>query len=197
MLSKITEHEIKRKLKEMLDDKRYKHSLSVQCMARELARIHGADEEKTSLAGLVHDCAKGMSPFQSCRTAKRYGIQLDEIERKHTGILHAIIGAELAADLFGINDLEVLNAIKSHTTGCSRMSLMDKVLYVADYAEPFRRYAGAAKVRKLAYTNIDVAMLESIEQKIQHLLEKKILIHPRTIIARNEILRRLRVISDK
>ena len=176
----------------MLGDKRYEHSLSVQRMARELAKIHGADEEKASLAGLVHDCAKGMSPFQSFRAAKRYGIQLSAIERKQTGIIHAIIGGELAADLFGINDPEILSAIKWHTTGCSQMSLMDKILYVADYAEPLREYDGAVKVRKLAYEDIDIAMLEAIEQKMQHLLGKKFLIHPYTIAARNEMLQRLR-----
>lgn len=189
MLSKITECEIKKKLKEMLGDERYKHSLSVQQIARELAKIHGADEEKASLAGLVHDCAKWMSPFQFFRAAKRYGIQLSPTERKQTGILHAIIGGELAADLFGINDPEILSAIKSHTTGRSKMSLMDKILYVADYAEPLREYEGAARVRKLAYKDIDLAMLEAIEQKIQHLLEKKTWIHPNTIAVRNEILR--------
>jgi ribosome silencing factor RsfS/YbeB/iojap len=189
MLSKITECEIKRKLKEMLGDERYKHSLSVQRMARELARIHGADEEKASLAGLVHDCAKWMSPFQSFRAAKRYGIQLNAIERNLTGTLHALIGGELAADLFGINDPEILSAIKSHTTGRAQMSLMDKILYVADYAEPLREYEGAAQVRKLAYKDIDLAMLEAIEQKVQHLLEKKTCIHPNTLAARNEILR--------
>lgn len=197
MLSKVPEGEIRRKLKEMLNDKRYEHSLSVQRMARRLAKIHGADEEKASLAGLVHDCAKWMSPFQSFRAAKRYGIKLDSIERKQPGILHAIIGGELASDLFGIDDPEILSAIKSHTTGCSQMSLMDKILYVADYAEPLREYTGAAKVRKLAYENIDIAMLEAIEQKIRRLLEKRYLIHPRTITARNEILRKLRFSSNK
>jgi len=197
MLSKITECEIKKKIKEMLGDERYKHSLSVQRMARELARIHGADEEKASLAGLVHDCAKWMSPFQFFRAAKQYGIQLSATERKQTGILHALIGGELAADLFGINDPEILSAIKWHTTGCSQMSLMDKILYVADYAEPLREYEGAAQVRKLAYKDIDLAMLEAIEQKIQHLLEKKTLIHPNTIAARNEILQILRISSDE
>jgi len=180
----------------MLDDKRYRHSLSVQQLARKLAKIHGADEKKASMAGLVHDCAKGMSPFQSFRAAKRYGIQLDNIERKHTGILHAIIGGELAADQFGIDDTEILNAIQSHTTGRSQMSLMDKILYVADYAEPFREYEGATTARELAYENIDMAMLEAIEQKIQHLLEKKASIHPRTIAARNEMLQRLKISSD-
>lgn len=197
MLSKVPESEIKRKLKEMLNDKRYEHSLSVQRMARRLAKIYGADEEKASLAGLVHDCAKWMSPFQSFRAAKRYGIKLDSIERKQPGILHAIIGGELASDLFSIDDPEILSAIKSHTTGRSQMSLMDKILYVADYAEPLREYDGAAKVRKLAYENIDIAMLEAIEQKIQHLLEKRYLIHPRTITARNEILRKLRFSSNR
>jgi HD superfamily phosphohydrolase YqeK len=74
---------------------------------------------------------------------------------------------------------------------------MDKILYVSDYAEPLREYTGAAKVRKLADENIDLAMLEAMEQKIQHLLAKKYLIHPRTIAARNEILRKLRFSSDK
>jgi len=197
MLSKVPEGEIKRKLKEMLNDRRYEHSLSVQCMARGLAKIHGADEEKASLAGLVHDCAKWMSPFQSFRAAKRYRINLDFIERKQPGILHATIGGELAFDLFGIDDPEILNAIKSHTIGRSQMSLMDKILYVSDYAEPLREYTGAAKVRKLADGNIDIAMLEAIEQKIRHLLTKRYLIHPRTIAARNEILRKLRFSSNR
>jgi predicted HD superfamily hydrolase involved in NAD metabolism len=192
MSGKITENEIKEKLREMLSAERYKHSLSVQKMAKELAKIHGGDETKASIAGLIHDCAKWMTPFQSLRAAKRYRIQLDEIEREQTAILHAIIGEKLTEDMFGINDPEILCAIRTHTTGNVRMSLLDKILYISDYAEPLREYEGTEKVRRLAYEDIDLAMLEATEQKIQYLLSRKSLIHPRTVAARNGVLRKLR-----
>lgn len=174
----------------MLSIERYRHSLSVQQLARELACIHGADEAKASLAGLLHDCAKWMSPAQLLDSATRYGTQLDDIEREQTAILHPIIGAELAADMFGVEDAEILNAIRSHATGHGCMSLLDIILYIADYAEPLREYKAAEYVRALAYGNLDQAMLEATKQKIQYLLEQESLIHPRSIAARNSFIRR-------
>ena len=174
----------------MLSIERYRHSLSVQQLARELACIHSADEAKASLAGLLHDCARCMSPAQLLHAATRYGIQLDNIEREQTVILHPIIGAELAADMFGVEDAEILNAIRSHATGHGCMSSLDTILYLADYAEPLREYKAAEYVRALAYEDLDQAMLEAMKQKIQYLLERKSLIHPRSIAARNSFIRR-------
>lgn len=181
-------NKIKRWLKEKLSISRYRHSLSVQEMSEELAEIYDADISKASLAGLVHDCAKWMSPHRLRFKAEYYKMNLDAIEREHTSILHAVIGATLAADIFGITDQEILTAIKYHTTGNARMSLMDKILYVADFAEPLREYDEAKIVHKLAYIDLNLAVLETTEQKLQHLLKKRLLIHPNTIAARNDMM---------
>jgi len=157
-------------------------------MAEELAEIYNADISKASLAGLVHDCAKWMSPHRLLFSAERHKINLDILEREHPSILHAIIGERLAADTFGITDEEILTAIKYHTTGHARMSLMDKILYVADFAEPLREYDEAKSVRKLAYINLGIATLETAEQKLRHLLRRGFLIHPNTVAVRNEMI---------
>jgi len=184
----MTRNKIKGWLKEKLSISRYRHSLSVQEMAEELAEIYNTDISKASLAGLVHDCAKWMSSHRLLFKAEGYKINLDAIEREHTSILHAVIGARLAADIFGITDKEILTAIKYHTTGHANMSSMDKILYVADFAEPLREYDEAKIVRKLAYIDLDLAVLETTEKKLRHLLKKRLLIHPNTIAARNEMM---------
>ena len=187
-LSRMTRNKIKGWLKEKLRISRYRHSLSVQEMAEELAEIYDADISKASLAGLVHDCAKWMSPQRLLFSAEYYNINLDILEQEHPSILHAIIGERLAADTFGITDEEILTAIKYHTTGHARMSLMDKILYVADFAEPLREYDEAKPVRKLAYVNLNIAALKAAEQKLRHLLRRGLVIHPNTVAARNEMI---------
>ena len=181
--------EIQRYLKEKLQPRRYVHVLSVRDTAVDLARRYSADLQKLNFAALLHDCAKWMSAEQLFKSAAHSGLHLDVIERTNPSILHARIGAELAVKRFGIDHPEILSAIRLHTTGSGAMTLIDRILYVADFAEPQRTYREADIVRKLAYQDLNRAVLEVSRYKIERLLTKGKAIHANTIDAYNAALR--------
>lgn len=186
----LSEAEIKCILKSKLSPSRFIHTLSVQELAVKLAKVHKIDESKASLAALLHDCAKWMSPEELMFVVEHYDIELDEIERKQIPILHSIIGASWAKENFHLHDEEILRAIRLHTTGHERMSLLDQIIYVADYAEPTREYPSAKRIYELVFEDIDRATLETANQKILYLIKKDALIHPRTVKMRNAMLSR-------
>ena len=136
-------------IKNMLSEHRYTHTLGVIELSNRLAAKYGADEDKTALAALVHDCAKHMP-----KDASHY-------------VLHGVMGEEIAREKFGITDCDVLNAIHYHTTGRPGMSLLEKIILVADCIEPFRLYPEeCAKIEAEAFSNLDKAMLSCLEIKI-------------------------------
>lgn len=183
--------EIEEYLKEKLKPRRYAHVLSVRDTAIDLARKYTADPHKVNFAALLHDCAKWMSPEELYESAAHYGLRLDEIERANPSVLHARIGAELAIERFSVSHPEILSAIRVHTTGSGTMTLIDKILYVADFAEPKRTYREAVLVRKLVYQDLNRAVLEVSRYKIERLLIKGAAIHPNTIDAYNSALREI------
>jgi predicted HD superfamily hydrolase involved in NAD metabolism len=183
--------EIEKYLKSKLTPERYTHVLSVRELALDLAKRYGADLRKVNLAVLLHDCAKWMRTSEQYEAAANHEIQLDEIERHNPSLLHALIGAEFAVSHFDVDNPEILNAIRLHTTGATGMTLIDKILYVADFAEPKRNYAEAHSVREIAYQNLNEAVFEVSRYKIEHLLAKGVLIHPHTIDAYNSALREI------
>lgn len=180
--------EIEKYLKSKLTPARYMHVLSVRELALDLAKKYGADLREVNLAVLLHDCAKWMRTSEQYEAAASYEIQLDEIERHNPSLVHAPVGAMLAVSHFNVDNPEILNAIRIHTTGSGEMTLIDKILYVADFAEPKRNHAEAHSVRKLAYQDLDKAVFEVSRYKIEHLLAKGVLIHPHTIDAYNSAL---------
>ena len=177
--------EIEKYLKSKLTPERYTHVLSVRELALDLAKKYRADLWKVNLAVLLHDCAKWMKNSEQYEAAASHEIQLDEVERHNPSLLHALIGVEFAVSRFGVEDPEILNAIRIHTTGSGKMTLIDKILYVADFAEPKRDHVEAHAVRVLAYQDLDKAVFEVSRHKIEHLLAKGVLIHPHTIDAYN------------
>ena len=183
--------EIEKYLKSKLTPERYTHVLSVRELALDLARKYSADLRKVNLAALLHDCAKWMRTSEQYEAAANHAIQLDEVERHNPSLLHALIGVELAVSHFDVDNPEILNAIRSHTTGSGKMTLIDKILYVADFAEPKRNHAEAHAVRELAYQDLNKAVFEVSRYKIEHLLAKGVLIHPHTIDAYNGALQEI------
>ena len=178
-------------LEAKLEDKRYRHVLSVRDMAVELAGKYGADLQKTNLAALLHDCARWMNTRQLFGAVADYEVQLDEFEQISASLLHALVGAELAIDIFSIGDEEILSAVRSHTRGNGAMTLVDKLLFVADFAEPKRSYPEAAAVRKIAKQDLNQAVFEVARSKIANLLDKGLVIHPDTIAVYNGALREI------
>ncbi len=188
----MTKADIIEWLRPRLDPDLYRHSIATQEMAADLADIYSVNRNKATIAGLLHDCAKGLSHEELLLNANRHNIPLDEIRRMQPGLLHAPVGAKIAQAELGIIDSEILHAIEVHNTGSTGMSRLDKVLYLADAAEPNRTYPGVEQIRKLAFSgNLDSALLETMDMKICHVIERRRMLHPLSVDARNDILRRI------
>lgn len=182
---------LKTKLKEMLSLARYHHSLSTSRVASQLATRYDLNPMKALVAGLLHDCAKALTPGQQRDYIERNNIHLDEVEFKEPGLWHGPIGEVMAKEAFGIEDHDILKAIRIHSIGSSQMSLVTKIVYVADYVEPYRSFKGRGEIARLALKNLDLAALYVLNHKLTHLLHKRTLIHPNSIKARNMLLRRI------
>ena len=180
---------IKNYLQGMLSPKRYQHSLGVAETAARLARHYGADEEKAYLAGLVLDCGKEVEPEDAAGILKeRYGITADAMSLKMPRLLHGPLGACMAQSEFDIYDPEVLDAIRYHTTGKANMSLLSKIVYIADYIEPGRDFEGVDQLRELTCRDMDAAIIQGIDFTICDLVEQGKTIHPDTVHCRNDLL---------
>lgn len=180
--------EIQQYLTDKLSAKRLQHVLSVQEMAVDLATVHQADVWQANLAALLHDSAKWMNAKELYNAARSYEIRLDPIEKVNPSLLHPLIGVKLAIDKFAVTELEVLEAIRNHTTGSPSMGIISQVLYVADFAEPTRTHKAVDIVRALAYTNLARAVHHVARAKIEHLLKKGVTIHPNTLHTYNSTL---------
>ncbi|HHY47010.1 MAG TPA: HD domain-containing protein [Firmicutes bacterium] len=193
---KLTESELSERLRDLLTTRRYRHSIGVMQTAARLAGRYGANVEKARIAGLVHDCARDLPPDVSRKLVAQWGISLDEIEVAEPKLIHGPLGCEYARRQLGINDPEILNAIRFHATGRVDMSLLEKVIYVADCIEPGRVYRGVANIREAAGRNLDEALIMCQDQKLLFLIKKGAMIHPRAIDARNSTLMHCRVARE-
>jgi predicted HD superfamily hydrolase involved in NAD metabolism len=175
-------------LRGMLDGDRYRHSIGVQQTAADLARLYGGDIAKASMAGLVHDCAKGLSGQELLEQASEWGVEINDVYRVQPGLLHGPVGAFICRKMFDIYDGEILHSISCHTTGCAHMSVLDKIIYIADYIEPNRIFPGVEKIRELAFRDLNKGMLSALENTIMYVIKKGELIDMQTIEARNSII---------
>lgn len=180
--------EIQQYLSDRLSAKRFQHVLAVQEMAIDLACIHKADVWHANLAALLHDSAKWMTPQALYSAVRSYEIRLDPIEEVTPSLLHPLIGVKLAVEKFAVTELEVLEAIRNHTTGNPSMGVISQLLYVADFAEPTRTHNAVHVVRELAYTDLGRAVHHVARAKIEHLLDKGVTIHPNTLHTYNSTL---------
>lgn len=184
--------QIEKILKEMLPEKRLKHSLSVSECAIKLSDIYSCDKEKAKIAGIVHDCAKYFTDEQIEDCVKKFNINLDPLEENNIALSHSIVGSYVAKEVFNINDEEILSAIKYHTTGRENMSLLEKIIYMADLIEEGRKFPKVEELRNLTFSGkLDEALLLSFDNTIKFVIDNKQLIHPRTVSARNYILRQI------
>ena len=179
---------MKDRLKEALKPKRYQHSLGVAKTAKKLAEKYGADPEKAYTAGLLHDCAKLPIFNDQMKLAERYEMKFDDITMKCPAVIHAPLGARHAREAYGIDDREILDAIEFHTVGRANMTLLDKIIYVADMIEPTRDFRGVEKLRRLADKDIDRALIACLKQSIAHNAKKESVIHPNTLEAWNDMM---------
>ncbi len=142
----------------MLNERRIAHVAGCESEAVSLAKYWGEDPETAAEAGILHDITKRLSQEEQLQLCKKYDIILDSAERHMPKLLHARTGAAVARDLFGISE-PVFGAIRWHTTGKPDMTLLEKIIYIADYIEPTRDFPGVERVRELAYSDLDRALL--------------------------------------
>lgn len=182
--------QIKDKLKEILDEKRYLHSLGTMEYAVKLAERFGEDVQKAMIAGLVHDVAKCLDKQQLLNCALKSGIVIDNIMRSQIELLHGPAGSYLARQLFGIEDVDILNAIAYHTTGRENMSKLEKIIYVADLIEPSRQFEHVYRLREKSFEDLEKAVVMAMDNTLKYVIECGGLIHPNTIYARNWLILR-------
>lgn len=168
----------------MVKAKRLRHIQGTEEEAVRLARHWGADPEKARRAAILHDCTKYLSGKEQLQLCEKYGIVLDELERRAVKLLHSKTGAAIARHVFGVPD-DVYDAIFWHTTGKADMTLLEKILYTADYMEPSRDFDGVERLRELAYTDLDGAVLLGCEMSIADMEERHQPVHRNTLEARN------------
>ena len=175
-------------LQENLSEKRLRHSISVSETAVSLASKYGENIEKSRIAGLVHDCAKNMNDAGLIKMAGDHEIYIDEVYQHNPSILHGLVGSIIAKEVMGIYDQDILSAIAYHTTGRKDMSLLEKIIYIADYIEPLRKLEGIEELRDLSYVDLDAAVVKSLDNSIEYVISKNELLQLDTVGARNYLL---------
>ncbi len=161
---------IRKAMEKSQDPKRFEHTLGVAYTAAALAMRYDASIKNAELAGLLHDCAKCLSDEKRLAICKKHNISVNEIERRNPFLLHAKVGSFLAMDEYHVRDFDVINAILNHTTGRPEMSLLEKIIFVADYIEPNRKQApNLQEVRKLAFLDLDEALLKILGDILEYL----------------------------
>ncbi|BBL79894.1 phosphohydrolase [Rubrobacter xylanophilus] len=151
-----------------LSAKRYGHTLRVAQTAERLARRHGIDPQRARLAGLLHDAARELPPERLLKLAEEWDLPVDPFERENPKLLHGPVAAELARRELGLDDEEVLRAIREHTTGSPGMGPLSLALYVADKIEPARDYPSVQRLRELARADLREAAVEALRRSVEH-----------------------------
>ena len=167
----------------MVQAKRVRHIRGTEEEAVRLARRWGADETAARRAGILHDCTKYLTGEEHIAICEQYGVALDDLERAAPKLLHSKTGACMARHLFGESD-EVYQAIFWHTTAKADMTTLEKILYVADYMEPNRDFDGVERLRRLAYQDLDKALLLGVETTVQEMRDRQLPVHSNTLQAR-------------
>ena len=165
--------DIKSMLKSSLKPSRFEHTIGVSDTAAALAMAYGFDSKKAYIAGLLHDCAKYMSNEELLDYCNENGLEVTEGELRAPHLLHAKVGAYMAKSKYHIYDKDILHAVCVHTTGCPNMSLLDKIIFVADYIEPNRdRAKRLDEIRQMAFYNLDFSILMILEDTMDYIKSK-------------------------
>ncbi|MDE5978395.1 MAG: bis(5'-nucleosyl)-tetraphosphatase (symmetrical) YqeK [Turicibacter sp.] len=173
---------LKLQVKEQLPIKRYNHTLGVMQISEQLARRYNASIESAQIAALLHDIAKNL-PNELLKEKLEEANESEYLNYSPL-VWHAPVGAIITKDTYRINDLEILNAIKYHTTGRPAMTLLEKIVFLADYIEPNRTQPGVEKIRELAINDLDRAIAQTLFDTVSYLSRKgDTEIHPDTVAA--------------
>ncbi len=182
----MTKDEALEIVKEQLTDHRYQHTIGVMDTAIRLAERFGEDSEKAMMAAIFHDYAKfrPKDEMKSIILEQKLG---EDLLLYSSELWHAPVGAYLVRTEVGIEDEEILQAIKSHTSGRPGMTLLEKIIFLADYIEPGRYFPGVDDVRSTAEENLDSAIKQSLVNTIIFLMKRNQLVHPETLHTYNDM----------
>lgn len=170
------EEKLQKELRRELDDERYMHTLGVAYTASCLAMRYGENMERAFLAGLLHDCAKSknMDHKKMLSLCEKHDIPVTQYEHDNPVLLHAKLGSFWAEEKYGVTDKEILSAIRWHTTGHAGMTLLEKIIYIADYIEPNRKKQPyLSDVRALCFHDLDGGLRRILHDTLYYLKEKK------------------------
>ncbi|MGB4661376.1 MAG: bis(5'-nucleosyl)-tetraphosphatase (symmetrical) YqeK [Mobilitalea sp.] len=161
---------LRNSMKKILKESRYQHSIGVEEVSCDLAIINGYDPVKASITGILHDCAKNLTDEELLAECIKYHLPITEVEAICVDLLHAKVGAIHAKEKYGVMDEDIYNAITYHTTGRPGMSLLEKIVFIADYIEPYRKLIpGINEIRVAAYENLDLAVYMITENTLKYL----------------------------
>jgi predicted HD superfamily hydrolase involved in NAD metabolism len=178
---------------DQMPDKRWKHTLGVMESSVKLAQRYGADPERAETAAILHDVAKYWPVERMREIIEQNGLST-ELLKYDKQLWHAEVGAFAAEHDYGITDTEVLDAIRYHTSGRENMSLLEKIVCLADYIEPGRDFPGVDEIRRLAKVSLEEGLIAGLDSTISLLLEKRRIVFPLTVLARNDL---VRILEDK
>ena len=174
-------------IRELMGDYRYTHSLNVAQEAVVLAKLYGCDENKAYVAGILHDVTKEIPKDEQLQIIRDGGIILDSVQQNAPKLWHSISGSVYVQTRLGISDSDIINAIRYHTTGRAGMSLLEKIIYTADYTSAERSYNGADIMREKSRKSLEEAMIFSCQFTLQNLSSKEAAIHPDQIFCYNDL----------
>ncbi|MCI7813041.1 MAG: bis(5'-nucleosyl)-tetraphosphatase (symmetrical) YqeK [Robinsoniella sp.] len=175
---------MQKKVKKYMDEDRYAHTQGVMYMCAALAMAHGEDLMSAQVAGLLHDCAKCMSNDKKLKICEKNGIAVSVAEAENPFLLHAKLGAYLARKKYDVEEEDILNAIRYHTTGRPRMSRLEKIVYIADYIEPLRNKAqNLPLIRERAFCDLDETMYLILRDTLEYLGTSADVLDPMTKMA--------------
>lgn len=172
--SSMTYNEINSQLQKVLPRKRYEHTLGVADTAACLAMCYGEDIQRARITGMLHDCAKCLPDDEILKQCEKRGLIITETQRKMPFLLHGMLGACYAKERYGVTDEEMLHAIEFHTTGHPNMTLLEKIIFLADYIEPGRKQIpGLDFIRSTAFTDLDRAIYQTLKNTLKYLMSEE------------------------
>lgn len=184
----MTYEEYEREVKRHLTPERFYHSQCVAAEAARLARRYGADTEQARTAGILHDIMKDTPPEEQLKILRDFGIILSKTQLLKPKLWHSICGAAYLEHTLGVTDRSVLDAVRCHTGGRGDMTLLDKVLFVADYISADREYPGVEEMRQAADRSLEEAMVEGIVFTVKDMMDQRLPLGTESIEAYNDAL---------
>lgn len=183
----MTYKEYKKLVKSRVSEKRFIHSENVAKEAVKLAKLYGADQEKAEIAGILHDITKETPTEEQLQIMEKNGIILSKLQLSSPKLWHSISGAAFIKSELGVEDEDILNAVRYHTSGRAGMSLLEKVIFVADFTSDERDYDGVQSMRKKSRKSLEEAMYFGLSFTIGDLVKRERVIDPNAIDCYNEI----------